>query len=81
MLEYVGRADYQVKVRGFRIEIGEIESRLGEHEGIRESVVILREDASGDSDSSLTSCPMKRTLPRFAHNRCTACPTTFQFFI
>ena len=45
MLEYVGRADYQVKVRGFRIEIGEIESRLGEHEGIRENVVILREDA------------------------------------
>ena len=42
MLEYVGRADYQVKVRGFRIEIGEIESRLGEHEGIRESVVLLR---------------------------------------
>ena len=81
VLEYVGRADYQVKVRGFRIEIGEIESRLGEHEGIRESVVICVKTPAATSDSSLTSCPMKRTLPRFANNRCTACPTTFQFFI
>jgi thioesterase domain-containing protein/acyl carrier protein len=47
-LEYVGRADYQVKVRGYRIELGEIESVLRQHEGVREAVVVIREDKPGD---------------------------------
>ena len=47
-LEYLGRLDHQVKVRGFRIELGEIESRLLEHEGVREAVVVVREDTPGD---------------------------------
>nr|WP_240979180.1 non-ribosomal peptide synthetase [Longimicrobium terrae] len=48
-LEYLGRTDHQVKVRGFRIELGEIESRLAEHPGVREAVVLARQDAPGDT--------------------------------
>ncbi|WP_363797076.1 amino acid adenylation domain-containing protein [Lysobacter firmicutimachus] len=47
-VEYLGRNDFQVKIRGYRIELGEIEARLAEVEGVREAVVIAREDVPGD---------------------------------
>jgi amino acid adenylation domain-containing protein len=46
-LEYLGRADAQVKIRGFRIEPGEIESALVGHAGVKECVVVAREDQPG----------------------------------
>ncbi|MFE9786169.1 amino acid adenylation domain-containing protein [Nocardia salmonicida] len=47
-LDYVGRADSQVKLRGQRIELGEIEAALLSCPGIAHSAVILREDTPGD---------------------------------
>jgi aspartate racemase len=44
-IEFLGRVDDQVKLRGYRVELGEIESVLLSHARVRESVVVLREDA------------------------------------
>jgi acyl carrier protein len=48
-IEYLGRIDHQVKIRGFRTELGEIEAVLALHPAVRESVVVARDDSSGDS--------------------------------
>lgn len=47
-IDYLGRNDFQVKIRGFRIELGEIENRLSACAGVREAIVIAREDGHGD---------------------------------
>jgi amino acid adenylation domain-containing protein len=72
-IEFRGRADNQVKVRGLRVELGEIEAALGAHEGVRESAVVTREDAAGDKrfiayivaraeDATLTASELREHL-------------------
>ncbi len=46
-LEFLGRNDLQVKIRGFRIELEEIEARLAQCHGVRQAVVVAREDGQG----------------------------------
>jgi amino acid adenylation domain-containing protein len=55
---YMGRKDNQVKVRGFRIELAEIENRLLNHPGVKEAVVVTRDDENHDR------CLCAYTVPR-----------------
>jgi amino acid adenylation domain-containing protein len=47
-IEFIGRQDRQVKVRGYRVELGEIENRLLKHRHVKEAVVVERRETSGE---------------------------------
>ncbi|MBV8845191.1 MAG: amino acid adenylation domain-containing protein [Bryobacterales bacterium] len=47
-VEFLGRADGQIKIRGFRVELGEIEATLAKHPSVKQAVVVAKPDAQGD---------------------------------
>ncbi|MDF5711727.1 MAG: amino acid adenylation domain-containing protein [Nostoc sp. S4] len=64
-IEFLGRFDNQVKVRGFRIELAEVEAILAQHVGIQQTVVIAREDNPGDQRLVAYIVPNKEQIPTF----------------
>ncbi|QBJ95558.1 amino acid adenylation domain-containing protein [Rhodococcus sp. ABRD24] len=78
-LDYVGRADFQVKVRGFRIELGEIEAALRSRDDVAEAVVTVWTDsragdrlvayvvsaASGPLDTAAVESALEEALPSY----------------
>jgi amino acid adenylation domain-containing protein len=62
-LQYLGRSDHQLKVRGFRIEPGEIESALTDHPGVAAAVVVSRGERASDRRLLAYLVPRPGTRP------------------
>lgn len=49
IIEFLGRTDHQIKIRGFRVELGEIEAVLSQHHDVEQAVVLARKQPSGEN--------------------------------
>jgi amino acid adenylation domain-containing protein len=63
-IKFEGRKDFQIKIRGFRVELDEIESVLAQHERVREAVVIAHENGNGDKKLTAYVVPLVPIIPR-----------------
>ncbi len=70
-LEFLGRTDYQIKIRGFRVELGEIETAIAQHPTVQTAVVVVREV---DNDSP-TEMLRDRQLIAYIVPKASAIPT------
>lgn len=71
-IEFLGRTDQQIKLRGFRVELGEIEASLNHHSGVREAIVVAREDTPGDLRLAAYIVPREvSAIALVGHNTCT----------
>jgi amino acid adenylation domain-containing protein len=68
-LECAGRIDYQVKLRGYRVELGEIEAVLVEHQAVSEAVALIREDIPGDRRLVAYVVPTRDAQPQISELR------------
>lgn len=66
-IEFCGRTDDQVKLGGHRVELGEIEQALREHGGVREAVVLAREDLAGEKQLLAYVAPKRIAQPLWGH--------------
>ncbi len=72
-LEFLGRADFQVKVRGYRIELGEIESQLQAQPSVQQAVVVARDErlhayvvtADATADATSLRAALSAVLPEY----------------
>jgi amino acid adenylation domain-containing protein len=80
-LEYLGRCDQQVKISGFRVELGEIESALRGVPGIREALVIPDEDESGDKFLAAYLVPSRGETPAIETLRAAARATLPEYMV
>ncbi|HUE36707.1 MAG TPA: AMP-binding protein, partial [Candidatus Acidoferrum sp.] len=74
-IEFLGRIDHQVKIRGHRVELHEIELAFSQHPAVREIVVVARDDTAGDQRlvayvvAASNAKPTATELRRFAQDR------------
>jgi amino acid adenylation domain-containing protein len=62
-MEFLGRLDLQAKVRGYRVELGEVEAVLREHAGVRAAAVVVRDGPTGDAGLVAYVVPSAALVP------------------